>query len=58
MKCKGFSGPCGKYKAVKYRTSTAYTEEARNFLILCPKCQEESRDYWAELWRQYHADVL
>lgn len=58
MKCKGFSGPCGKYKAVRFRMRTAFSDFERNFMILCPKCQEESRKYWDEKWREYYHGML
>ena len=58
MKCKGFSAPCGKYKAVRFRTRTFYINEEDNYTVLCPKCQEESREYYNELWREYYHDAL
>jgi hypothetical protein len=58
MKCKGFSRPCGKYKAVKYRMLTRYVETERNYEILCPVCQEESDRYWKEQWKEYWGMVF
>ena len=58
MKCEGFSAPCGKYKAIRYHMNTAFVDDDRNYQILCPKCQEESDEYWAEQWQQYYAGCL
>ena len=58
MECEGFSAPCGKYKAIKYRMNTAFVNDERNYRVLCPKCQEESVIYWREQWGQYYAGVL
>jgi len=58
MKCEGFSAPCGKYKATSFRLRTFYVNKEDNFRILCPKCQEEARKYWNEVWREYYSNVL
>jgi hypothetical protein len=58
MKCEGFSAPCGKYKSTRFRMRTFYVNEEDNYRILCPKCQEEAREYWNEMWQEYYSNVL
>ena len=58
MKCKGFNSLCGKYKAIKFRARTFYSNEGDNWRILCPKCQEECKEYWNDMWKDYYNSVL
>ena len=58
MRCEGFSEPCGKYRAVRTLQNTRFVEEERNYKVLCPKCQQEADEYWAEMWRDYWAGCL
>jgi hypothetical protein len=58
MKCEGFSGPCGKYKAVRFRMNTNYIDRERNYRVLCPSCQQESGEFWDEQWSDYYRGCL
>ena len=52
MKCEGFGGTCERTDAIRYRTLTAYEDDEKNFMNLCPDCQKESDAYYEELWRE------
>ena len=50
---------CGKEgKDVERRRQlTAYPEDEFNWATLCAVCQEETDDYWIELWNEYYAGI-
>ena len=58
MQCEGFSHKCDSQDAVRYRMRTAYVDEERNYMILCPFCQKESDDYWQEQWDDLERDIM
>lgn len=58
MKCQGFSNDCDSTDAVNFRMDTAYIDEELNFKILCPHCQAESAEYWADRWAEYYAGCM
>ena len=55
--CNGMYGPCFK-KGTKHRQNTAYHDDKRNWVFLCPRCSEANNEYWAEMWREYWRGCL
>ena len=49
---------CGNMKATKNRRGTAYEDDERNWVVLCPRCQEMDDEYWREQWEEYYNSVL
>lgn len=49
---------CGNEGAEKRRQNTAYTDDERNYTILCPPCQEENDRYWRDMWAEYYDGCL
>jgi hypothetical protein len=43
--------------AAHVRLPTAYNDEESNWAFLCSWHEEEAREYWAERWADYYADV-
>lgn len=58
LACQGFSGPCDSMKAGRYAQNTRYVNDELNFMVLCDRCQEESNEYWAEMWSDYWSGCL
>ena len=42
----------------RYRMNTAYYEDELNYSVGCKYCQQESYEYYQELWREYHSGLL
>lgn len=42
----------------KYRMNTAYIKEESNYSIGCKNCQQESYEYYQELWNYYYSSRL
>lgn len=55
--CQGFDGPCERTDATKNRQNTQYSNEERNWAILCPECQKSANEYWADRWADYYSMV-
>jgi hypothetical protein len=53
----GFSETCESMNATRVRMRTAYVDEERNWDTLCPKCQEDAKVYWDEMWEMYYSQV-
>ena len=51
---------CGKHgdDVQRRRQNTKYVDDERNYAVLCPACQDEEDDYWAERWAEYYAGCL
>jgi hypothetical protein len=49
---------CGEEGAERRRQRTAYVNDERNFAILCDECQEESHEYWSDMWNEYYRQVI
>jgi hypothetical protein len=58
MQCEGWNGPCGRQDATRQRQNTAYMDEERNWVTLCPKCMKENDEEWADMWRDYYGGLL
>lgn len=58
IRCGGWSGPCESINASKVRMNTAYVDEDRNWVVLCPECCEECSEYWADMWADYYRGCL
>lgn len=59
MKCQGFAGPCQNQNATKNRQNTNYQpDDAMNFKILCPECQEEADTFWHGQWADYYRNCM
>ena len=56
LECAG----CGKKgpDVQKRRQNTAYHDDASNWSVLCPDCQAEANEYWAERWAEYYSGCL
>jgi hypothetical protein len=55
--CQGFDGPC--FKRGKYmRQATAYVDDKRNWVTLCPKCAQLNNEYWMERWDEYYSQCM
>lgn len=56
LECAG----CGKTgpDVLRRRQNTSYHDDESNWCVLCPDCQEEANEYWAERWAEYHSGLL
>lgn len=48
---------CGHPGAERRRQNTAYADDERNFVTLCPSCHEENNKQWGEQWSEYYGAV-
>ena len=55
--CEGFGGPCDRKDATRNRQNTQYSDEERNWAVLCPECQKASNEHWADRWADYYSMV-
>jgi hypothetical protein len=55
--CDGMYGVCFR-KGSKHRQNTAYNEDKRNWVFMCPRCREANHEYWKEMWKEYYGGVL
>lgn len=48
---------CKRWKfGVKWRLmNTAYVDESDNWCQECPKCFQQTQEYWAGMWRDYYS---
>lgn len=58
MRCEGFSHSCDNNDAVRFRMHTAYVDEEKNYMNLCPDCQKDSNEYWQEQWNELNNDIM
>jgi len=42
----------------RYRMNTAYVDDKNNYSIGCKFCQQESYEYYQELWNDYYGSRL
>ena len=49
---------CGRPGAERRRQNTAYADDERNFVTLCPSCHEENNEHWREQWQEYWGNVI
>lgn len=40
------------------RQLTAYTDDRKNFAVLCPDHQAEREAYWEERWAEHYAGIM
>ena len=55
--CQGFDGPC-ENKGTWQRQNTAYVDDSRNWVCMCPECAQSNSEQWADQWRDYYSSVL
>lgn len=53
--CQGSDGPCENVEAEWFHTTTAYSDEARNWAYMCKECKEVVLDCWREMWDTYYS---
>ena len=41
---------CQHFGAERYHQHTCYTDDERNWVILCSLCKEENDEYWSDRW--------
>jgi len=58
LKCRGFDGPCDRMDAKLQRQNTAYVDDSRNWVTLCPECMEACDKHWKDMWDDYYSDKL
>ena len=58
MKCQGWDGPCESKNATQQRQNTAFVNDERNFVILCPDCMKKNIAYWNEQWAEYYEGCM
>ena len=59
-KLLGYCPCCEKYFRFSTKTkrrSSAYVEEADNWLTACKECQDMDDAYFADLWDQYYSSI-
>lgn len=56
MKCQLCEIDSPDVREVRQRTD--YFDDKLNFVILCPKCEEENDEYWRERWDEYYQGCL
>lgn len=49
---------CGDEGAERRRQNTAYCEDDRNYVTLCPACHLENDLHWREMWADYYGGCL
>lgn len=54
LPCQGWEGPCENNTASLQRQNTAYHDDERNWVTLCPECMKACDEYWAEMWEEYY----
>lgn len=54
--CQGGEGPCFR-RGKRMRQNTAYADDKRNWVRLCPECAQINSEYWAERWQDYYSQV-
>lgn len=47
-------GKIGEWRAQQ----TAYENKEANFACLCEEHQQETDEYWNEMWREYYSGLL
>lgn len=47
-----------KQGVIKRRMSTAYVNDASNFMVSCEDCYQASEEVWAEMWQEYWSGCL
>jgi hypothetical protein len=52
MQCQGWEGPCDRQDAVRFHMRTQYYEEEKNYVVLCPACQQKCNEYWDDMWAE------
>jgi hypothetical protein len=55
--CQGFGGPC-ESKGTWQRQDTAYGDDRRNWVCMCPECAQVNSDEWAARWKDYYSSIL
>lgn len=58
IQCHGHFGPCESKNATRQRQNTAYNDDERNWVTLCPECAKANDEHWAEMWREYYSGCL
>lgn len=58
MKCDGFLHSCDNDGAVRFRMHTAYVDDEKNYMNLCPACQQDSNEYWQDMWDELNNDIM
>jgi hypothetical protein len=58
LQCEGWEGPCENDTAVRRRQNTAYVEDERNWVTLCPECMAANDAHWKDMWDDYYAGCL
>jgi len=53
VKCQG----CDKEGAERRRQLTAYVDDESNYSTLCDECQDETDEYWKDMWNEYYSMV-
>jgi len=48
---------CGAKNASRNRQRTAYVN-SDNTATLCPKCQNETDEYWTDQWNDYYSGLM
>ena len=56
MKCIMCGVDSPDVREVRQRTS--YINDKDNFIIVCPKCEEENDEYWRGMWAEYYQGCL
>lgn len=42
----------------RFRQNTAYIDDEMNWAYGCKYCQQESHEYWQEMWNEYYSSIL
>ena len=58
LKCEGWEGPCDRNDAERQRQNTAYCDDERNWVTLCPDCMKSNDAHWADMWADYYSGCL
>jgi hypothetical protein len=58
LRCEGWEGPCDRTDAMRQRQNTAYVEDDRNWVTLCPDCMRANDNCWSERWSEYYSGCL
>ncbi len=55
--CQGAEDACFRH-GKRMRQNTAYADDERNYVVMCPRCAQINSEYWAERWHEYYADCM